>query len=126
MVGLFVVRERVATGRVIGVCNPAPGQTYHKSGPILTGGLAFPATARLRGHRRRRIEMLAHADIIDAGYGSMPQIMDEVRAGRLDVCAIAAIVARTRVLIRDHSPLVMDPNVDVIMSWASFVGSINR
>jgi hypothetical protein len=34
------------------------------------------------------------------------------------------MVARTRVLIRDRSPLLMDPNVDMIMSWASLVGSI--
>jgi hypothetical protein len=31
---------------------------------------------------------------------------------------------RTRVLIRLRSPLLMLPNVDMIMSWASFAGSI--
>ncbi len=34
------------------------------------------------------------------------------------------MVVRTRVLIRLRSPLLMLPNVDMIMSWASLAGSI--
>lgn len=49
VVGLFVVRERVAPRRVIRACHPTAGQARDKTGPIVTRGLAFPADTGARG-----------------------------------------------------------------------------
>ncbi|MND00900.1 hypothetical protein D3C83_196800 [compost metagenome] len=40
------------------------------------------------------------------------------------MAVIAAIAARTRILIRFRSPFDSPPNTPMIMSWASFAGSI--